>query len=233
MKHFVTPKPIPLILFLGAFGVCVALGTWQIERLQWKRGLIEEIADAKAQSPLRQMPRTVEESLEKNFYPVLLQGRWVDGIEFHLAPRYFKGRFGYTVIAPLKLADGTTALINRGWVPADKKLLETRPETRVRGQARIEGLIRYGAERSPWTPKNQPEKNVWFGRDIDEMAAHAGLSNVTPAMVDLVGTQDAKKLPVPSDGTITLRNDHLSYIFTWYGIALGILVIFLLYHRKK
>ncbi len=55
----------------------------------------------------------------------------------------------------------------------------------------------------------------------------------SPAMLDIVGEQDIKHLPVPSNGTIRLRNDHLSYVITWYGIALGILVIFLVYHRKK
>jgi surfeit locus 1 family protein len=80
---------------------------------------------------------------------------------------------------------------------------------------------------------HQPEKNIWFGRDVAAMADSAKITNVIPVMVDIVGEQDAKRLPVPSDGTIRLRNDHLSYIITWYGIALGILVIFVVYHRKK
>jgi len=65
------------------------------------------------------------------------------------------------------------------------------------------------------------------------------LTNVVPVMVDVVEMPAGNavnisnpKLPVASDGTIRLRNDHLSYIFTWYGIAFGILVIFLVYHRK-
>ncbi|MEJ0010858.1 MAG: SURF1 family cytochrome oxidase biogenesis protein [Alphaproteobacteria bacterium] len=65
------------------------------------------------------------------------------------------------------------------------------------------------------------------------MAAFAHLKNVVPAMVDLVGKQDVAHLPVPSDGSIKLRNDHLSYILTWYGIAAGILVIFLTYHWER
>jgi surfeit locus 1 family protein len=59
------------------------------------------------------------------------------------------------------------------------------------------------------------------------------VKNVLPAMVDAVGPQDTAKLPVPSDGDIKVYNEHLSYIITWYLIALGILVIFILAHRKK
>jgi cytochrome oxidase assembly protein ShyY1 len=140
---------------------------------------------------------------------------------------------GYAIVTPFTLADGRTVLINRGWVPAKKKEIATRPETRVKGRATITGMVRVGAERGYFSPNNQPEKNIWFGRDITEMAAFAKLDKVVPAMVDFIGVQDSKKLPVPSDGTIRLRNDHLSYIITWYGIAFGILVIFVLYHRKK
>jgi cytochrome oxidase assembly protein ShyY1 len=54
-----------------------------------------------------------------------------------------------------------------------------------------------------------------------------------PATVDAIGTQDTKLLPVPFDGDIRLYNQHFTYILTWYGIALAVLVIFLVYHYKR
>ena len=233
MSSFVRPRFIAWFFFIRAFSTCVALGTWQVERLKWKEGIIAALAEANAQDALTRLPKTEAELKPLQFRKVTLTGTWRGDVEFHLAPRYYRDKFGYHVITPFKLADDRVVLVNRGWVPAKKKEPSERPETRVRGRATINGLVRIGAERNYMSPPNQPEKNIWFGRDAEAMAASANLKNLIPAMVDVVGLQDVKQLPVPSDGTIRLKNDHLSYIITWYGIALGILVIFVLYHRKK
>ena len=231
-SYFTRPKPLAWFFFLLAFGMTVAFGTWQVKRLQWKLDLIDELAAANAQKPLTSLPTSMAGLESLQFRKVQLRGTWVPNVEFHLAPRYLHDQFGYAIIAPLKLNDGRILLVNRGWVPAAKKDLAKRPETKVRGAATVSGLVRTGNERGYVTPANSPEKNIWFGRDIAEMAASKQLLKTIPVMVDQVGP-DTKKLPIPSDGIIRLRNDHLSYIITWYGIALGILVVFLAYHRKK
>ncbi len=234
-SRYTRPTLIAWILFLGAFATTVGLGTWQVQRLAWKSDLLAEIADAQKNAPLteKNLPTTEAEWKEKNFWPVKLTGTWNHEIEYHLAPRYFKSKLGYHLVQPLILRDKRVVLINRGWIPADYKEIERRPHSIGVGRGVVNGMIRYGNERNPFTPLNQKEKNVWFGRDVKEMADFYEVKNVLPAMVDAVGVQDVKKLPIPSDGAIHLRNDHATYIFTWYAIALGILVIFVLSHRKK
>jgi surfeit locus 1 family protein len=233
LSKFHRPRRVAWFFFILAFGICAAAGSWQLDRLQWKRGLIAQIADANTRAPLNALPTDDAALAALQFHPVKLRGTWRGDTEFHITPRYWKDQFGYAIIAPFTLNDGRLVLVNRGWIPGKLKLPETRSQTRVRGAATITGMVRVGAERSYFTPISQPAKNIWFGRDTADMAAFAKLGNVVPVMVDIVGTQDAKTLPVPSDGTIRLRNDHLSYILTWWGIALGVLVIFVLYHRKK
>ena len=231
--QFNRPSLIAWFFSISALVTTLGLGTWQVERLAWKEGLIARIEAAKHEAPLTEMPQTEAELERENFYPVAIRGHWVKGMEFHLTPRFYNGTLGYFIIAPLMLDDGRTLLVNRGWVPVKQKDPATRPETAVHGPATVHGMIRYGAERSWFTPANNPPGNLWFGRDIDAMAASAKLPNPVPAMVDVVGVQDPAQLPVPSDGSIRLRNDHLSYIITWYGIAAGILLIFILSHRRK
>lgn len=234
-RRYIRPTPLAWFFFLGAFITTVGLGTWQVQRLQWKEGLIAQIEDARQNAPLTasDLPSDETELKEKNFWPVKLTGTWNHEIEYHLAPRYYKSQLGYHIVQPLILSDKRVVLINRGWVPTAKKDIETRPRSIGAGRATVTGLLRVGSERNPFTPENQPEKNVWFGRDVQQMADFYALKNVLPAMVDAVGEQDVTKLPVPSDGAIKLRNDHLSYIITWYLIALGILIIFIVAHRKK
>ncbi len=232
MSTFVRPRPVAWFFFLAALATTVGLGTWQVQRMQWKESLIAEIESAKIGEPLTTIPTTDAELDAKNFYPAQATGTWTGDREFHVSPRFFNGKLGYFVITPMTLTDGRTLLVNRGWIPAASKNPLSRPETAVKGRATLTGLLRVGDDRNGLTPENSPEKNIWFGRDAVAMGEYAQLPNTIPAMLDIVGTQDATTLPVPSDGTIRLRNDHLSYILTWYGIALGILVIFIVYHRK-
>lgn len=230
---FIRPRPVAWFFFLSAFATTLALGSWQVHRLQWKQGLITKIEAARDEAPLTALPETEAELSPLNFYPVSIGGTWVEGVEFHITPRFFQGKLGYFLISPLMLPDGRTLLINRGWIPAAAKDPESRPGTLVEGRGAVRGILRVGDERNGLTPENDPSDNIWFGRDIEAMAAHVNLPRPVPAMVDVVGVQDVERLPIPSDGTIKLRNDHLSYILTWYGIALGILTIFILYHRKR
>lgn len=249
--RFHRPSPIAWFFFIFAFGTTLALGSWQVQRLNWKKNLIAQIESTRHNAPKNGLPADGAALTAMQFVPVRVKGVWVSDVEFHLAPRYLNDQFGYALISPLTLADGRTLLVNRGWIPAAKKDPKTRPETRVKGSATVEGLVRVGAERSYFTPVSQPDKNIWFGRDIADMAAFAHLKNIVPVMVDRVAAAlpakpDGKKptpaqlaasahpaLPIPSDGTIRVRNDHMGYILTWYGIAAGILVIFVAYHLRK
>ena len=229
---FVRPRLVPWLFFIAAMATTLTLGTWQIFRLEEKTALIAEIEKAKTEAPLAALP--ANDALAAHaFERVTLRGVWIPDVEFHVTPRYFRDQLGYHVFAPLALTDGRVVLVNRGWVPAARKNADTRPESLARGEALLTGMIRIGADRNPFTPPSSPEKNIWFGRDIAQMAATAALADIVPATVDVIGTQDTKLLPIPFDGEIRLYNQHFTYILTWYGIALAVLVIFLVYHYKR
>lgn len=255
-ERFNPPSPIAWFFFLLGFGVTIGLGFWQMDRMKWKEHIIHELAEARKKPPLATLPTEESELAALQFLPVRLKGTWREDVEFHIAPRYLNDQFGYALITPLTLADGRTVLVNRGWIPAAKKDKKTRPESRVKGKATITGMVRIGAERSFFTPASQPDKNIWFGRDIDEMAAYARIHRVVPVMVDIVSPplpskpegKDKKfsiaaanapqkpavtQLPIPSDGDIRLRNDHMGYIFTWFGLAAGMLLVFVTYHIRR
>ncbi len=229
LKH--KPRPLPLLISLVAFCTCVVFGTWQIQRLIWKENLIERIETANAQAPLQALP-PAEELEQYHYYFVNLTGEYLHEHELHLAARYHNSVLGYSILTPMALADGRIVMINRGWVPSDKKELETRPDSQPDGTREITAMIRLNHERNPFTPPNQPERNVWFGRDVDEMAAYTEL-DLEPLTLDRIGEQMEGFLPVPATGEVNLRNDHLSYVITWYLIAAGIAAIFITYHRKE
>lgn len=225
-RCFHRPRPIPFIMSVGSVILLFGLGIWQLDRLSWKNALIANIEHANETAPLQTLP---EDLAAHRFYRVQLSGEYLAEPEFHLAARYFQSKLGYSLLNPFKLDDGRIVMVSRGWIPAEHK--ETTPKAPA-GPQTILAQIRTSDERNHFTPENQPAKNVWFGRDALQMGAHAKL-DVLPITLDIIGEQDRMQLPVPSDGSIKPRNDHLGYAVTWFGIGFAALIISLLYHRKK
>lgn len=230
LSGFVRPKPIPFIMSIGGIALMLGLGIWQLQRLAWKEDLIARIEHANIAQPLTTLPQTLEAAQDKQFYRVTLSGKYKPKLEFHLAARYYQNQLGYAVFNPFVTSDGEMILVNRGWIPAKTK--DTDAYARApKGKQIITATIRTTDERNDFTPENQPDKNIWFGRDMVKMGEYAKL-DVLPYSLDVVGEQIKDQYPVPSDGAIKLRNDHLNYAITWFLIALGMLVITLIYHRK-
>jgi surfeit locus 1 family protein len=132
---------------------------------------------------------------------------------------------GFFIVTPFKLDDdGRTILVNRGHSPKD---LETKPE----GLQTVEGIIRPARVKRPFMPDNFPDKNLWFYEDMANMSKTVGVE-LTPIIVEAIGATQKNVYPTPSDGKISLRNDHLGYAITWFSLAFIGLVMFAVYHRQ-
>jgi len=122
---------------------------------------------------------------------------------------------GYLVVTPFHLADrDMTILVNRGWVPGNHKNPNTRKAGQVEGEVEIIGIVRLAEKRAPFTPKNQP--HAWFYRDLPHMAHVAGTE---PVFLDATAGSTVTGGPVGGQTRVSLRNEHLSYILTWYGLS--------------
>lgn len=230
MKHFHKPKFIPLVMSAAGVLTMLYLGIWQLQRLSWKEKLIADIEHAASIAPAQELP-SLDDVLDKRFYTVQLTGHYLPDPEFHIAARYYKSQLGYHIYTPFVTNKGEQILVNRGWVPAKEK--NTYKEAHdLSGERTILAQIRTSNERNQFTPINQPEKNIWFGRDMLEMGEYGNIQ-VLPYSLDLIGDQKWGEWPIPSSGKIKIRNDHLGYAITWLLVGLGILIISLLYHRKK
>lgn len=225
-QHFNRPRPVPLIMTVVMVVTLFYLGAWQVQRLIWKEALIAQIETAEQTAPLLELP---DDIAAHQFYRVQLRGQYLPQQQFHLAARYYKSQLGYSLLLPFQLsADGRIVLVARGWIPT---ALKDKAPLPPQGEITLLAQIRTTNERNPFTPENQPAKNIWFGRDVAEMGASAGL-DLLPFTLDLIGEQHRDQLPVPSDGKLRPRNDHLHYAITWFAIGASALIISLLYHRK-
>ncbi len=196
----------PLLLGLLGVAVLFGLGAWQLQRLGEKEALLADIAARIAAEP-RPLPASPDPAADQ-YRPVTVAGA-LGGEEAHvLTSRPGQGP-GFRVIAALTAGD-RRVLVDLGFVPEAEK-----------GAAR--GAERVAVEGNLWWPEPAPSapppdagRAIWFADDLPAMAAALGtepLLVVARVVEPPVGTTP---LPVSVTG---IRNDHLGYAITWFGLA--------------
>jgi len=207
---------------LFVFVFLLGLGTWQVQRLQWKEGLLATI-DARIHAAPLPLADIEDRYPDIEYMPVTLSGSFLYEGERHFFTTW-EGQSGFSVYTPLRLDNGDVVFVNRGFVPYDRKDAATRQEGQVAGEVEIVGLARAGlTERPSWiVPDNDPVKNVFYWKDIRAMAESAGLpasARVLPFFVDAGPAPNPGGLPIGGTTLIDLPNSHLQYALTWYGLA--------------
>jgi surfeit locus 1 family protein len=228
-----------LIVAIGVvLVILLSLGTWQLYRLQWKEHLLAEI-EARRHAP----PATLAEVEEKakagtdvDYLPVTVSGSFE-----HAHEQYFfatnEGDVGYHVYTPLVIADGRIVFVNRGFVPEALKDPARRTQGQTVGTATMTGLARARLDAKPsWAvPDNEPAKQLYFWKDLEAMAANVAVpqGKLLPFFVDADATPNPGGWPRGGVTQLDLPNNHLSYAFTWYGLAAVLLVVSMLAFRRK
>ncbi|RFB97232.1 cytochrome c oxidase assembly protein [Rhizobium leguminosarum bv. trifolii] len=212
------------ILVLIALAILISLGTWQVERLHWKEGLLADIAarQVAAPVPLADIEAMAAGGGDIEYRKVTATGRYINNKERHFFATW-RGQTGFYVYTPLELADGRALLVNRGFVPYENKEPEMRMQGQLTDQQTVTGLAREKLPGKPsWVvPDNDVAKNIFYWKDLDVMAESVGLekARVIPFFVDADSTPNPAGLPIGGVTQVDLPNDHLQYAFTWYGLA--------------
>ncbi|KAL4885025.1 SURF1 family-domain-containing protein [Aspergillus karnatakaensis] len=223
---------IPIISF--------ALGTWQIQRLDWKTNLIAKYEDRLVRDPLPLPPR-VDPSVvsEFDYRRVYATGRLRHDQEMLVGPRMREGQDGFIVITPLEREQGeSTVLVNRGWI--SKKLMnqKDRVEGLPKGEVTVEGLIRQPWKKNMFTPENKPDDGKFYFPDVEQMAELTGSQPVwieqtmVPDFLEAMN-REAKGMPIGRAAEVNLKNNHSQYIFTWYGLSLATSIMLWMIVRKR
>jgi surfeit locus 1 family protein len=223
-------------LTLAALAVLIGLGVWQLQRLQWKEGLI-----AKIEARTKAAPTTLAEATamaargeDPSYTRVRVSGRYD-----HAKERYLfalsEGRAGWHVIAPLETEAGETVLIDRGFVPDNLKAPASRAKGEVEGVVAVTGIVRLPDRPGAFTPDNEPEANRWFWRDEDAMARSMfpGESvRVAPFFLEAEKGEAAGGWPEGGQTRLDLPNNHLQYAITWFLLAAALVGVYAAYVWK-
>src|SRR3546814_154571 len=201
-----------------------ALGTWQVERRSLKLDLIahvEQRLDAAALvAPGRaRWPKLDREQDE--YRKLFVDGVFLDGHETLVQAVTAKGP-GFWLMAPLRVADGSIVLVNRGFVDAAHRDPATRSAARSAATVRVTGLLRMSEPGGAFLRHNDPDNGRWYSRDVAAIAAAQGLAGtkVAPYFIDADATPNPGGWPIGGLTVVRFHNSHFVYAVTWYVLAL-------------
>jgi len=205
-----------VFFFISIF---IALGSWQLVRLNWKLDLIEQI-----QSSLKDEPININNTALKNYLRIKAVGTIDFENQIYLYNLNEKGAPGFEVINPIKI-NKENYLLNRGWIPFNKK---NEKEINIINENNIIGILRKQIKANMFKPKNDILNNYWFTLNRQDLYKLTG-KKFSPYIIYL---SNKNELPKAKMITANISNNHKKYAITWFSLAISILLIYL-YFRKK
>ncbi len=200
-----------------SFFVFTALGIWQIQRRTWKLNLIAAI-DARIHASAVEAPGPdawpALNAAHDAYRRVRVEGTFADTPPARVQAVTELGP-GYWVMSPFRSAQGFTVLINRGFVPQDDKDHVPAPMA----QAVVTGLLRISEPGGGFLHKNDPADGRWYSRDVAAIALTMGLGETAPYFIDADASSRGAGQPAGGLTVVDLPNNHLIYVFTWFGLA--------------
>ena len=201
-------RVIGLVLGLGGFGVLVSLGVWQLQRLEWKLGVIAAIEARINEAPVP-MPASPEAARDA-YLPVVAEGDYTGEAVMVLSSDPQRGH-GVQVIAVLATPEGRRLLVDRGYIPeAGRAGLVLAAD-----DVTVTGNLLWPDDADSYTPPPDLARGLWFSRNVAPIAAHLGAEPVL-----IVARTDAVQPGLtPRPITAAVKNDHLGYAITWFLLA--------------
>ena len=221
---------------LVVVGALIALGAWQLQRRVEKHALIAALTERLSAAPIPLPPPAQWSALSPDsdeFRRVRVTAAFSDVPEAKVftsgsALRSDVKTLGTFVFAPAVLSEGATIVIDRGFVPdgANAAGASHQPLT-------LTGYLRF-PEKPGWiTPAPDLNKRVWYARDHLDMARMLSWGPVAPFYIDLESPPPPSDLPKPGPLEVHLRDEHLQYAITWFGLALAVAIAFAVWLRGR
>ena len=198
----------------------IALGTWQIVRLNWKLELIKQI-----EISLKDQPVNLSNHNHKNYLRIKTFGIFNFDKQIYLYTLNEKGEPGFDVVTPV-IIDNKNYLLNRGWISFNKKNTK---EINILNSNDIIGTLKKQIKANRFKPLNNIDENYWFTLNRKDIFEYTG-KNFSPYIIYLNNNLDT-----PKTKTITtnVSNNHKKYAITWFSLALSVFIFYLYFRKKK
>jgi len=205
-----------VFFFISIF---IALGSWQLVRLNWKNELLNKIDVSLKKEPVDLMTNVPEDYLKIKTSGVIDFDK-----QIYLYSLNEKGLPGFNVVNPI-IINNKNFLLNRGWIPFNKKNTK---EINIFDHKTILGTLKKQTKASRFKPVNDVKDNYWFTLDRNDVFKYTN-KNFSPFIIYL---NNNLELPKPRIITVNIPNSHKKYAITWFSLAFSIF-FFYLYVRKN
>jgi surfeit locus 1 family protein len=204
---------------IAAIGLAV-LGAWQVERRAWKHELVAAV-DARIHAVPVAPPGPgawdAVNAKDDAYRRVTATGQFRHDRETLVQAVTDHGP-GFWVLTPLETSR-FTLLVNRGFVPKDRREPETRAAGNMAGAVTVTGLLRLTEPEGAFLRSNDPAANRWYSRDVAAIAKARGLRNAAPYFVDADARPNPGGYPVGGLTVVRFPDNHLVYALTWFALC--------------
>ena len=222
---------VTLVVILGMLFLA-RLGFWQLDRLEWRRGLnTEKLAEMNAE------PLSLNDDLSALDLPSMINRRIVATGEYDIENQFliesqiFESQTGRYLLTPLLLENSDLAvLVNRGWIPDTEDDFAQFDEL---GEIEVEGRLQRSQTLSG-DRATQVEGNRIYRIDVGAAAEELPYA-VLPVFV-LPETDEIvdSALPYLPKADLTIdEGDHFSYALQWFSFSLMLAIIYFVYVKRQ
>ena len=229
------------LLVLAGGALCVRLGIWQLDRLEQRRAFNAHVEAMWAAEPISLNGQTTEDLTKLEYRAVTVSGRYDFENQVALRNRYFQDEYGYHLLTPLLLDDGSAVLVDRGWIPADgndspvdwRKYDQPGPVT-LQGQIRL-GQTKpdLGGVPDPTLTPGQTGLDFWSIVNLERIQGQVPYPLLNVFVQPDVDLEDTEP-PVPYQPDIELtEGSHQGYAIQWFTYATILVVGYPFFVRKQ
>lgn len=223
---------VPTLIAVPGVIVLLCLGTWQVSR-HVERTAENDLRASQLALPAVEVDRVLADPASFRFRRVTASGNFAHDREIYMYARSKRGNDGYYILTPLLRPGAPPVIINRGWVPTQRKDASARPQGQVAGPVTVEGILRTEQRKGLMTPDNDTLGNRWFWFDLPAMAVATKLPDLLPVYIEAGPTPNPGGFPIGDQTQEQLPLPHVQYAITWYSLAVALAVIFVLWLRRQ
>jgi len=229
------------LLVLAGGALCVRLGIWQLDRLEQRRSFNTHVEAMWEAEPLTLTGQPMQDLTTQEYRAVQISGTYDFERQIVLRNRYFQSQYGYDLLTPLLLDDGTAVLVERGWIPADGN--DSPADWRQYdqpGRVAIEGQIRLGQAKpdfggvpDPTLAPGQTSLDYWNIVNLERIQQQMPYALLPVFVQPATDPQDVEP-PIPFQPEIELsEGPHLGYAGQWFTFAAILVLGYPFYLRKQ
>jgi surfeit locus 1 family protein len=225
------------VFAVAGIAILIGLGVWQLDRKVWKENLIAQLTERLDAAPSALPARSDWDRLTQDkdeFRRVTFPAQFIGGEEalVYAAGSALRSDIkgpGYFVLAPARLPGGSIVIVNRGFVPVERKDPATRTAGLPQDVIDVVGVMRWPEARGTFTPADEPQNNVWYLRDQKAIAQAKKWDTSAPFYIDQESPVPPGSLPLPAKLEVHLPDNHLQYAITWFGLALALAGVYVVW----